>query len=439
MPLKIEETFRDRYKIIKRLGEGGFGITYLAKDNQLPNNSYCVIKEIPPSPHLSLAKNRERFEYEANALYTLGSHSQIPQLFARFEENEKFYLVQEYIDGESLQAKINSGYRFNPREIIDFLLDVLEVLKFVHQHNRIHRDLKPANLIQRKEDGKIVLIDFGAVKEITTLEYTETGQFQSTVVIGAPGYMPPEQFARSPKYNSDLYALGITAIRAMTGLFPPTPTDFDSQITNSMRVDCETGEIIWRELLDSNSSFIIDRQLEAILNKMILYNFQKRYQNATEVINAIEQAYFTDNSSEERDNRLLVSRQNILAVGVFSLIAGALLMKLLPNMLFAPPTKDYKINFTEVCNSPVVKGEQFRDYRGVPEYITFESIPIWAVFNWKCIFSSNEEFKIIGIELNKYCEFKYRETNYKYEAYFKNYLDKNSWYCTNVGTKLENN
>ena len=129
---------RDRYYIIRELGRGGWGITYLAEDTQLPNNPYILIKEITASPAISLEKNRERFEDEANALYSLGHHSQIPQLFARFEQNQKFYLVQEYIEGQNLHEKFNSGYRFTQQEVIDFLLDILEVLKLVHQYKRIH-------------------------------------------------------------------------------------------------------------------------------------------------------------------------------------------------------------------------------------------------------------------------------------------------------------
>ena len=431
---------RDRYQIIKELGRGGFGITYLAKDTQLPDNPYRVIKEITPSPRLSLAKNRERFEYEAKALYTLGSHSQIPQLFACFEQNKHFYIVQEYIKGRNLQDKFGEGYRLSSQELIDFVLDVLEVLKFVHRHRIIHRDLKPANIIQREKDSKLVLIDFGAVKEIATLEYTTTGEFKTTIPTGTPGYMPAEQLSCNPQYNSDLYALGIVAIRAITGLLPRVSSD-KVEDTNYMQIDSQTGEVLWKNSLNSTEVLEIDSNLEAILNKMVRYNFCDRYQKVEEVIADLQQLKPQFIPTVVNNNTKLASKSLFLGIGSIALITGALLMKALPPFLFDPKTKDYPINFVEVCNSPIIKGEKFKNYIGIPDRIPLKkSSPFtWTVFHWKCVFTYGEDTQIRGIKLNDYCAVTYQESGYKYEAYFKNYLDANSWYCTNVGTKLESN
>ena len=432
---------RDRYIIERELGRGGFGVTYLARDTQLPNNPYRVIKEITPSPRLSLDQNRERFEYEANALYTLGSHSQIPQLFARFEQNNNFYIVQEYIIGENLRDRFESGLRLSSQQLIDFLLDILEVLKFVHRHNKIHRDLKPANIIQREEDGKLVLIDFGAVKEIATLKYTPTGEYRTSIAIGAPGYMPAEQSNCNPQYNSDIYALGITAIRAITGLLPPSPGSYnDSEVTNSMQIDSHTGEVLWKNLLSQADSTNIDSRLEAILNKMVRYNFCDRYQSVEEVIADLRQLQPVPSVTPSVSPSSSFLSFRLLCIGLFGLVTGALLMKVLPPLLFAPKAKDYPIDFAEVCNSSVVKGERFKDYTGTPEHIHFKHPPfIWTVFSWKCVFINGEDTQIRGVILNDYCTETYGKLGYKYEAYFKNYLDAKSWYCTNVGTTLEPN
>jgi serine/threonine protein kinase len=434
------ELVRDRYQIIKKLGRGGWGITYLARDTQLPDNPYRVIKEITPSPSLSLDKNKERFEYEAKALYTLGTHSQIPQLFARFEQNKHFYLVQEYIKGKNLQVKFREGLRIPPQQIIDFLLDILEVLKFVHRHGIIHRDLKPANIIQREEDCKFVLIDFGAVKEIATLEYTPTGEFKTTIAIGTPGYMPAEQSNCNPQYNSDIYALGIIAIRAITGLLPPVSSYNNSEVTNYMQIDSQTGEVLWKNVLSQADSINIDSRLEAILYKMVRYNFCDRYPSVEEVIADLRQLQPVPSVTPSVSPSSSFPTFKLLCMGLFGLITGALLMKVLPPLLLDPKAKDYHINFTEVCNSDIVKGEKLKNYIGTPEHITLKHPPfIWTVFRWKCVFTYRGDTQIRGINLNNYCAATYGESEYKYEAYFKNYLDANSWYCTNVGTKLESN
>ena len=439
MAFNIGDILRDRYQIIKELGKGGWGVTYLARDSQLPNNPYRVIKEITPSSRLSLGQNRERFEYEAKALYHLGSHSQIPQLFALFEQNKHFYLVQEYIKGQNLQYKFRSGYRLSSKQLINFLLDILEVLKFVHQHGIIHRDLKPANIIQREEDRKFVLIDFGAVKEITALKYTSTGEFRTTIPLGTPGYMPAEQLSCNPQYNSDIYAVGIVAIRAITGLLPPVSSE-KIEHTNYMQIDSQTGEVLWKNLLNSTKILNIDSKLETILNKMVRYSFCDRYQQAEEVIADLQQLKPSVEPTIINNDNSSLNSKYFLGIGLISLMAGALLMKVLPPLLFTPKTKDYSINFTEVCNSPIVKGEEFKNYTGTPEHITLKHPPfIWTVFRWKCVFTYEGDTQIRGINLNDYCEATYGELEYKYEAYFKNYLDADSWYCTNVGTKLESN
>ena len=157
----------NRYKVLDSIGCGGFGETFLAEDTQMPSGRRCVVKKLHPVSHhpqlYPLIK--ERFQREAAILEDLGSHNQIPALYAYFEENNDFYLVQELIEGITLTNIIQSQSSFSESYVRDFLVDFLQILDYVHQKKIIHRDIKPDNIIIRESDQKPVLIDFGAVKE----------------------------------------------------------------------------------------------------------------------------------------------------------------------------------------------------------------------------------------------------------------------------------
>lgn len=262
-------TLRGRYEIIRQLGKGWFAETYLAKDKDLPGNPYCVVKRLKPQstdPFL-LQTARRLFEQEAQVLYQLGNHEQIPRLLAHFQENQDFYLVQDFIEGHVLSEELQTGRKWSEEEVIDFLEDILKVLKYVHQQNVIHRDIKPANLIRRTTDNKLVVIDFGAVKQISALAANLEGK---TIAIGTPSYMPSEQNNGQPKFNSDIYALGLIAIQTVTGILP-----------KQLPRHPDTNEIIWRSLVN------IKPHLIEILDKMVRYDFRERYQSASEVLQAL--------------------------------------------------------------------------------------------------------------------------------------------------------
>jgi CHASE2 domain-containing sensor protein/predicted Ser/Thr protein kinase len=257
-----------RYKISQTLGAGGFGRTYLAQDTQRPGNPTCVVKKLMPARQDTrfLQVARRLFHSEAEILEILGKHHQIPELLAYFEDNQEFYLIQQYIEGHTLSEELPPVQNVqNESFVMEMLKQVLEVLEFVHQHRVIHRDLKPTNIIRCAQNNRLVLIDFGAVKlmQPPSSEQTEL----ATVAIGTRGYAPPEQFAGHPRLCSDIYALGMIAIQAITGI-PP----------QELHPDPETGNVMWRQTVQ------VSEELAAILDKMVCYHFSDRYQSATAVL-----------------------------------------------------------------------------------------------------------------------------------------------------------
>lgn len=272
----IGQLLSDRYKIIRVLSAGGMGQTYVAEDTQRPGNPTCVVKQLKPAsqdPNF-LATARRLFVGEAESLEKLGNHDQIPRLLAYFERDQDFYLVQELIDGHPLSTEMPLGQRWDESQVLSLLQDLLHVLEFVHSQGVIHRDIKPDNIIRRKQDGKLVLIDFGAMKQVQMHQTSASGQVSVTVAIGTPGYMPTEQSSGKPRASSDLYALGMVAIQALTGLLPV-----------QLRED-EDGEAVWQDQAEVSDS------LAAILTKMVRHYFKHRYQSASEVLQALKIGQF---------------------------------------------------------------------------------------------------------------------------------------------------
>lgn len=279
MNLGLGQTIGGRYSILTLLGQGGFGTTFIAHDKHLPGNNQCVVKQLKPqsTDPLTLETARRLFDTEAKVLHQLGNHEQIPQLFAYFEENQEFYLVQELIEGNDLSNEIIPGKQIAEAQVISLLQDILEILEFVHQKNVIHRDINPRNLIRRKQDNKLILIDFGAVKQVTT-QVIKGGKTSFTIAIGTPGYRPSEQANGSPKLSSDIYAVGMVGIQALTGLIP-----------EQIPTDPETGEINWHEQLSASPKLV------AVLDKMVRYDFRQRYQSATTALQALKDLNSTAN------------------------------------------------------------------------------------------------------------------------------------------------
>ncbi|AFZ33966.1 serine/threonine protein kinase [Stanieria cyanosphaera PCC 7437] len=282
--LNAGDVIGKRYRIVKELGSGGFATTYLAIDEQSQSPLKCVVKQLQPrfnSPAI-WESAKERFATEAVVLQWLGNHDRIPQLLAHFEENQQFYLIQEFIEGEEFEQEIHR-LQLSEFELIRFLCDVLEILNFVHHQGVIHRDIKPSNLIRRRSDQKIVLIDFGAVKEIGTLVFDLEKETIQTQIIGTPGYMPPEQHNGKPVYASDIYALGKTAIFALTGRSPLEWEDTEVD-------DLES----WQQRLN------VSPQLIAILNRMTRSKVSERYQTVSELLAELKPLLLVETIIEDK-------------------------------------------------------------------------------------------------------------------------------------------
>lgn len=274
---------RDRYHLVKGLGKGGFGATFLAADLSLPGNPLCVIKQLRPNTDnpnfLSMA--RELFEREAKTLGRIGNHPQIPRLLDYFEDRNQFYLIQEFVKGNNLQQEVKKRGVLNETQARQVLKEVLVILRDIHAQKVIHRDIKPANIIRREIDDKLVLIDFGVVKNQANTVVGEDMTALTAFAVGTPGFAPPEQLAMRPVYASDIYALGVTCIYLMTGKAPKN-------------LDCDpiTGEIDWFKNIKIGESFA------EILTTMLEVAVKSRYKTADEVLQALDIENHIDSLSE---------------------------------------------------------------------------------------------------------------------------------------------
>jgi serine/threonine protein kinase len=269
-----------RYLPIKLLGRGGFGAAFLARDRLIPGMRQCVVKQFLPAGNLTptqMELAQKLFEREAEVLAELGNqHDQIPDLFAFFEltvnswqggeQEQLFYLVQEYINGLNLEEELAQKGKFSEAEILEVLREILKVLKFVHENGSIHRDIKPSN-IMRDRKGKLFLLDFGAVKQVTNVPSASAG---SSTGIYSMGFAPPEQMAGGQVFPStDLYALAVTLITLLTG---KEATELFDGYSNQWN---------WR------SQVSISQHLADILDKMLLPAAKQRFQSAQEVLDCL--------------------------------------------------------------------------------------------------------------------------------------------------------
>ncbi|HEY9875169.1 MAG TPA: SUMF1/EgtB/PvdO family nonheme iron enzyme [Candidatus Obscuribacterales bacterium] len=260
----------DRYRAIKIIGQGGFGRTFLAVDEQKPSKPRCVIKQFFPQAQgtNNAEKAAQLFEQEAVRLDELGHHDQIPELLAYLTQDGRQYLVQEFVDGQNLAQELEeASSAFTESQIRELLNDILPVLEFIHSGQVIHRDIKPENIIRRQRDNKLVLVDFGAAKFATGTALARTG-----TIIGSAEYLAPEQGRGKAVFGSDLYSLGVTCIYLLTQVSP-----FDL-------FDINEDAWIWRQFLVNNP---VSDNLGQVLDKLIQNAVSRRYQLATEVLKAL--------------------------------------------------------------------------------------------------------------------------------------------------------
>ncbi|AFZ14793.1 serine/threonine protein kinase [Crinalium epipsammum PCC 9333] len=270
-----QQLLNNRYLLIKALATGGFGDTFLAEDTQMPSQRRCVIKRLKPISNNPQVYQivKERFQREAAILEQLGDvNTQIPHLYAYFEADGHFYLIQQWIEGETLSQKVQQQGVLPENDVRDILISLLPVLDYIHSHRIVHRDIKPDNIIFRRQDQKPILIDFGAVKETMATVVNSPGNTTSSIVIGTPGFMPSEQTAGRPLYASDLYSLGLTAIYLLTGKLP-----------QQLETDIQTGEIIWHD-----STLNVSPSFAAVLDKAIQSHPRDRYPTAKDMLEALQ-------------------------------------------------------------------------------------------------------------------------------------------------------
>ena len=260
----------ERYQAMRLLAKGGFGRTLLATDHHKPARPRCVIKQFHPESGNNSAKALQLFDDEAKRLEALGNHSQIPELYAHFEQDQRQYIIQEFIDGQTLADELEANGAFSERQIRSLLQDLLPVLEFIHNGKVIHRDIKPENIIRRQSDHKLVLVDFGAAKHATATALAKTG-----TTIGSAGYSAPEQTRGQASYVSDLYSLGVACISLLTDQHP-----FD--LWNSLE-----GDWIWEQFLRNNP---INGGLKQVLNQLIQEKPKDRYPTAAAALAALNPA-----------------------------------------------------------------------------------------------------------------------------------------------------
>ena len=279
----------NRYHLVRKLYEEGFETVYLAesKDISVPTN--CLIQQFTPQ-YISQAQStaaKSLFNQEAAILKNLGTHPQIPAIYDYFEIDGQFFVVQEFIVGQSFAEELSEAKAYSETETIDLLNNILPVLKFIHQNNYIHRDIKPSHLMRNYVDQKICLINFYSIKEkINPQNLDITGQFIAHITVGTQGYIPMEQHLGRPEFCSDIYALGIVVIQALTKI-NLTQLQYD-----------DNNNPVWKHLLPNISNF--SPQLLDIVDTMVRCNYRQRYQSAIAIIASLKQSNFAQKITENK-------------------------------------------------------------------------------------------------------------------------------------------
>ncbi len=282
-PSLIGQLLMQRYLILEPLESGGFSQTYLAIDTASPDNRACVIKFMDTriNTGVDFAQLSHLFEAEAYALGCLGAQDTIdpssrstPLLLGYSREQTQVYLVQELIEGDRLDTWMEATPQPRLKDVIEILQSCLIMLEAIHRQGIIHCDIKPSNLIRRSEDQKLILIDFGACSFSGQATIRTSASNHPEFALGTPGYMPPEQAAGLPQFNSDLYALGMMVIQILTGIAPQHLTRYPT-----------TREWNWHDHIRKP---LLNLELIPVLDRMVRLDYRDRYHTATAALNAIQ-------------------------------------------------------------------------------------------------------------------------------------------------------
>lgn len=297
----------NHYRVIKMLGKGGFGATFVGVDLTIVGNPLCVVKQLRPMTDdpQALKTAISLFEREAKTLGKI-DHPQIPKLMDYFVDQGQFYLIQELINGQNLQREVKTQGVYGEIAIRRFLEEITPILKYLHSQRVIHRDIKPANILRQKKDNQLILIDFGAVKDQVNTQLAKTmGETALTKFsVGTMGYAPPEQLAMRPIYSSDIYALGATCIYLITGKSP-----------KNFNIDPNTGQLLWQQDINISNGLI------KIIQKMLAQNIRERYKTIDELIEALNIQPFQQSLSQNIVSSQ-TSKENIINLNQLGVANG---------------------------------------------------------------------------------------------------------------------
>jgi eukaryotic-like serine/threonine-protein kinase len=297
-----------QYDITKFMGLGRFGETYLAKSKELPGQPECVLKRFrPQNTDQPFPLVKKSFEVQGELLYQLGQHDQIPRLLAKIEDGENLYLVQEYIEGQLLSEELVPDQPWSQTQVVSFLQDTFGILEFVHHQNLIHQDINPKNLIRRWRDGKFVLLGCSGVKDMAAI-WTQPIDGSPVELVGTPGYIPFEQEDGNPQLNTDIYALGVIAIQALTG-------------TSEIEKNPDTYQLNWKHLTTANLKLV------NIIDRMVRPDYRNRYQLAREVSDDLRDFMQSQIQPSPWDN---LRPHLIFGAAAAALLVGLAIPKLVP-------------------------------------------------------------------------------------------------------------
>ena len=297
------------YTIIRELGKGSFGTTYLVKSTD-NNNLLYALKHFTFPEHNpnNYATAKRLFQREVAILQTLNGNAQIPDFIDYWEEHQEYYLVQEFLSGDLLRKELKEDEK-SEADVVEFLTEILAILQVIHDKKIIHRDINPNNIMRRSCERQLVLIYFGAGAIRKFVKNTTLTQLQTPpTIIYTPGYAPIEQIQGHPEFNSDIYAVGIIAIQMLTGIEP-----------HDVQMD-ENGEIIWRSQLQ------VSEHLANILTTMVRYDYRSQYQCVDKVLEDLLTGYHTPTQILPSKTNLAPSpsssTRNPIYVILFCLLAG---------------------------------------------------------------------------------------------------------------------